>query len=97
MVYGRPKLYLFAWKLLRNMLPTGDKLRKLRMNIDGDCPFCNKVEENIDHIFSTHGLANIVWCIIENYCQLLLTLINGLLIGLNIYGIINLVQKKNLH
>lgn len=35
------------------------------MSIDGDCPFCHKVEENIDHIFKECELATNVWYAIK--------------------------------
>lgn len=49
----RHKLQLFEWKLVCNMLPTRGKLRRLGMDINRDCPFCHKLEENIDHSFIT--------------------------------------------
>lgn len=49
------------------MLPTKENFRNLGMNISGDCPFCYRVEENIDHLFITCDLATKEWCIVENY------------------------------
>lgn len=47
----RPKLQLFTLKLVHEILPTRYKLRHFGINIDDEWHFCNKDEENIDHIF----------------------------------------------
>lgn len=64
------------------------KLRHLGMDINEDCHFCYKVEENIGHTFVTCVFA-------INFCRqlkitalLLLILIKTLSIGLNISGAI---------
>lgn len=38
----RPKIQLFPWKLIPDIIPTRAKLQKLGLPINGDCPFCNK-------------------------------------------------------
>lgn len=48
----RPKLQLFTWKVVRNMLPTRGKHTKLRMSISRDCPLSSNIGENIDHFFT---------------------------------------------
>lgn len=37
------------------------------MDIEGDCSFCNKKEETIDHIFINCDLAYNIWSIINYY------------------------------
>lgn len=57
----RPKLHLFAWKLIPDILLTKGKLRHIGIDINGVCQFCYKTEKNIDHIFNSCGLAFKVW------------------------------------
>lgn len=39
-------------------------MRKIGLNVDGDCPLCHHDEENVDHLFKNCCLA-IVWLPIE--------------------------------
>lgn len=50
------------------MHPTRAKLRKLGLDSNGDCSFCNKTEENIDYIFRDHDLAISIWFTINDNC-----------------------------
>lgn len=50
-------MHIFAWKLIVDMLPKRGKLRHLDMDIYGELPFCDKVEETIDHVSITCNLA----------------------------------------
>lgn len=63
----RPQLHLFAWKLTREMFFTKGKLRQLGININSECPSCNKVEGNIDHIFINFTIALNVWVTINTH------------------------------
>lgn len=51
------------------MLPTRSKLIKLGFSINGDCPFCHIIEENIDHIFKDCDLAINIGNTIINNCS----------------------------
>lgn len=66
----RPNLQLFDWKFLREILHTGNKIKRLGINIDGNCPFCNKGDETLNHLFSTYELALNVWSITETNCPI---------------------------
>lgn len=64
----RPKLHLFVWKLVQDILATRGKLRKLSINIDNASPLCNKTEEPLDHLFSTCDLAFNDWSTVDIHC-----------------------------
>lgn len=64
----RPKIQLFAQKLIRNLFPTRCKLLKLGFFMNGDCPFCHITEENIDHIFKDWDFDTNIWNTIINNC-----------------------------
>lgn len=53
-----PKVKFFAWKLIHNILLTGDRLRQFGINITCDYPFRNKEVEIINHIFVRYDLTN---------------------------------------
>lgn len=57
----RPKLQLFAWKCLPGILPKRSRIRNLGIGINGNCAFCNKHEETLNHLFSTCELALNAW------------------------------------
>ena len=46
------KVAVFAWRLLRDRLPTKSNLRDRQVQIlDMTCPFCRRVEEDASHLF----------------------------------------------
>ena len=46
------KVAVFAWRLLKDRLPTRDNLRRKQIELqDYLCPFCRIMEESIDHLF----------------------------------------------
>ncbi|XP_028189449.1 uncharacterized protein LOC114375786 [Glycine soja] len=46
------KAVVFAWRLLKDRLPTRDNLRKKQIDLqDYTCPFCRGVEESAAHLF----------------------------------------------
>ncbi|KAL5170203.1 Rab3 GTPase-activating protein catalytic subunit [Glycine soja] len=47
-----PKAATFAWRLIRNRLPTKTNLRRRLVEIsDVTCPLCNNMEEDASHLF----------------------------------------------
>lgn len=67
-IKSTPKLKLFAWKLIHSTLLSRDKLRKIGINVDSDCPICHKDKENMDHIFKDYDFAYNVWITINLIC-----------------------------
>lgn len=63
-----PKVKLFAWKLVHNILLIRDKVRYYGTDIIGKCPFCNNESKTIDHIFVNCDLAYNIWYTINYYC-----------------------------
>jgi len=46
------KIAVFAWRLLRDKLPTKSNLRARQVQIlDMTCPFCRRMEEDASHLF----------------------------------------------
>lgn len=64
----RLNIQLFAWKLVRNMIPTSDKHRNLGLSINEDCSFYSKMEESTDHIFKYCEFATKIWHTISDNC-----------------------------
>ena len=47
-----PKAATFAWRLIRDRLPTKANLRRRQVELtDSRCPLCNNMEENAAHLF----------------------------------------------
>ena len=45
-----PKVVVFAWRLIRDRLPTKSNLTRRHVEInDSSCPFCRRVEEDAYH------------------------------------------------
>jgi hypothetical protein len=56
--WASPKVILFSWQLLQDMIPTRQNLRKRRVLVgttDISCVFCGAVEEPVDHLFVSCG------------------------------------------
>ena len=46
------KVLVFAWRLLRDRLPTKSNLHRRQVEItDRSCPFCRSMEEDVGHLF----------------------------------------------
>lgn len=82
----RAELHLFAWKMIHDILFTRDKLIHLGMDAYGECQFCNKTKQNIDHIFINCDLAFNVWITIHTNCPTPINTNIRLLTGLNFSG-----------
>ncbi|KAH1200448.1 hypothetical protein GmHk_18G053566 [Glycine max] len=47
-----PQISVFAWRLIRDRLPTRSNLRRRQIEVDDSrCPFCRSEEENAAHLF----------------------------------------------
>lgn len=91
-----PKSKLFAWELTRNMLLTRNKLNHIATDIDGECPFYNKEEENINRIFQTCDILSNIWSAI-NYIVLTLIICIFILEWLDILGFIGIGIIKSFY
>lgn len=60
-----PKHAFFLWLCARRKVLTRDKLYFL--DIDRNCPFCNAVEESMDHLFFQCHLSSRIWSQIRNW------------------------------
>lgn len=46
------KVAVFAWRLLRDRLPTKANLHRRQIEVtDRSCPFCGNMEEEVGHLF----------------------------------------------
>lgn len=66
-----PKIKIFARKLIRNILPTRDRLIRFGININCDSPFYNKETKTLNHIFVHCDLAYNILLLPDpnSYCQ----------------------------
>lgn len=56
------KILVFAWRLLKDRLPTRANLRRRQIEVvDNTCPFCRSVEENASHLFFRCSKVIPVW------------------------------------
>lgn len=62
------------------------KFRKISLNLNGDCPFCQSCLENMNHLFKDYKFAISTWSNSNYNCPTPWTLIMGSLFGLNISG-----------
>lgn len=51
---------MFGWKLSKQKMDTKSMLRKLGIDINDGCRFCNKVKEDIDNVFTNNDLVKII-------------------------------------
>ncbi|XP_026397067.1 uncharacterized protein LOC113291789 [Papaver somniferum] len=55
------KIKLFAWKCIRDIIPTRDKLSKYKPNIELHCSLCNHPNESVNHMLLECPYARSVW------------------------------------
>jgi hypothetical protein len=63
------KVIAFAWKVLRNRIPTRMNLAVRGIHLDGgllDCVYCVGIEEGVSHLFLSYDFAYGVWL---NICR----------------------------
>ena len=57
-----PKVAVFAWRLIRDRLPTKSNLTRRQVEInDSSCPFCRRVEEDAAHLFLHCDKILLLW------------------------------------
>ncbi|KAJ0534015.1 putative reverse transcriptase zinc-binding domain-containing protein [Helianthus annuus] len=64
------KCNLFAWRAEQDRIPTREAL--IRRNIfveDSACPLCNTGVETVDHLFTSCGVATVIWQKIQTWCK----------------------------
>jgi hypothetical protein len=75
------KVIAFAWKVLRNRIPTKGNLALRGVQVDGgvvDCGHCVGMEEVVSHLFLTCDFAYQVWTKICRWLGILIVLPNNL-------------------
>ncbi|XP_076888244.1 uncharacterized protein LOC143538612 [Bidens hawaiensis] len=59
-----------SWRAALGRLPTRSTLESRGILIDSSlCPVCEEVEETVDHILVSCGLAQSLWCLIAQWCK----------------------------
>ena len=56
-----PKVKIFMWRLLHNILPTAENLRMKGVNLQGGCLVCGHSDETAVHIMFQCKLSKEVW------------------------------------
>lgn len=60
-----PKIKIFLWKPLNEVLPVAQLILKRRMRVDGRCQLCGFDEEDINHVLFTCHIARQVCAVAE--------------------------------
>lgn len=68
------------------MLLSRGKLRDISMNIECDCPFYDKTEETINHMFINCELLYNIWSTINYYCPNLTSMNLHIIDWLELFG-----------
>ncbi|XP_076957792.1 uncharacterized protein LOC143633360 [Bidens hawaiensis] len=64
------KVSFVAWSAALARLPTFDALEKRNIPVVSNlCPFCGEIEESVEHIFISCGVAQSVWCVLAQWCK----------------------------
>ncbi|XP_026396222.1 uncharacterized protein LOC113290847 [Papaver somniferum] len=50
-----------VWKILRKVVPTDETMKQKKFQIASRCPFCNKEEENTEHILWFCEFSELTW------------------------------------
>ncbi|KAL0378315.1 UNVERIFIED_CONTAM: hypothetical protein Sradi_3137000 [Sesamum radiatum] len=58
-----PSVVLFAWKCVRNAIPTSSNLRNKGLRIDGGCYWCDEETEDVMHVMRFCNFARLVWAL----------------------------------
>ena len=66
------KVSFFAWRLIRDRLPTKSNLRRRQVELeDSMCPFCRNKEEDASHIFFDCSTTQPLWWESQSWVQTL--------------------------
>ncbi|GER40111.1 Ypt/Rab-GAP domain of gyp1p superfamily protein [Striga asiatica] len=57
----KPKLRNFLWRCLHNWIGTSSALRRKKLDINGNCCWCDEEEETLEHLMFQCDRAKIVW------------------------------------
>ncbi|KAL0355879.1 UNVERIFIED_CONTAM: hypothetical protein Sradi_4034800 [Sesamum radiatum] len=60
---AQPKVFLFAWRAVRNALPMLVQLRRRGIQIDETCNGCLGDLEDVGHVLATCSFARQVWAL----------------------------------
>ncbi|PWA51973.1 RNA-directed DNA polymerase, eukaryota, Reverse transcriptase zinc-binding domain protein [Artemisia annua] len=64
------KCNIFGWRAEMGKIPTALALRHRNIPIiDVSCPFCDDVEETVDHLFTGCLVANALWQHVASWCK----------------------------
>ncbi|KAK5777975.1 hypothetical protein PVK06_045942 [Gossypium arboreum] len=69
-----PAFLIFLWKLCRNYLPLRIELCARNITRNSNCPSCDRMDENIDHLFPTCSFARAI-CIATEFVSTIRLLI----------------------
>ncbi|XP_058732761.1 uncharacterized protein LOC131604333 [Vicia villosa] len=47
----QPRIHNFLWRVIKDILPTRDNLRKKGIQLEDLCPFCHNEQESAQHLF----------------------------------------------
>ncbi|XP_076953170.1 uncharacterized protein LOC143627172 [Bidens hawaiensis] len=65
------KVGFVAWRAVLGRLPTFDALAKRNIPVSSVlCPICGEVDESVEHVFVSCGLAQTVWSLIAQWCNM---------------------------
>ncbi|XP_076961008.1 uncharacterized protein LOC143637516 [Bidens hawaiensis] len=65
------KVGFVTWRAVLGRLPTLDALVRRKLPVSSTlCPICGEVEESIEHVFVSCGIAQTMWSVISLWCKL---------------------------
>lgn len=95
--YVAPKIKLFWWNVVHNILSVRDKLREMALSVDGGCPTYGGSLESTKHLLFACCFSLPVWiCLDPNFMQHIDLGIQGELFWLNLVSYqdsIQLIEK----
>ena len=56
----QPRIKTFAWRILREAIPTGNRIQSIVSKADGKCAACGQQETDLHHFFHCH-LPRATW------------------------------------
>lgn len=62
-----PKHSFIYWVLMRDRLPTKDRMRNWGLNVNPECPLCNTALESTSHLFFECEYSTAVWLAFFNH------------------------------
>ncbi|XP_076924741.1 uncharacterized protein LOC143587302 [Bidens hawaiensis] len=64
------KVSFVAWRAVLDRLPTFDTLAKRNISVRSLlCPICGELEESVEYVFVSCGLAQCMWSLVSQWCK----------------------------